>query len=388
MLGLILAAFSGLAFAKQNLTCQMTPAYPPPANASVEWYTVNLDLAAGDRWTPLVTKKATEIAALIKVITAFIPDKILKILLAKCAANVKAEFLDRFPEDYGKEIQGIAQATRIPICDLIVYNLAYEVLGGCTSVVAQDSNGGIHHGRNLDFGLGPYNGTEQQWQLTDALRPLIYNVNYTKGGKQLFVGVHYAGYVGTLTAVKKGAFSLTVDSRFDDTYEHFFVEWLKNKSDTANFLSFLTRQAFESQTSYTTALDFLTHKDMVGPSYIILGGQAPGEGSVITNSPNTTFALDIWPIAKGLPKANPFYVLQTNYDHWVNPPIFDDRQAPAEDCMNKLGSAQMSKEALYNVLHAHPNRNRLTTYTTLLDVQQGLMETSIQYCYETGCAPW
>jgi len=56
--------------------------------------------------------------------------------------------------------------------------------------------------------------------------------------------------------------------------------------------------------------------------------------------------------------------------------------------MNKLGSAGISKESLYNVLHAHPNRNRLTTYTTLLDAEAGTMETSIQYCTEPGCVPW
>jgi len=310
------------------------------------------------------------------------------VLLAKCALEAKEEFLARFPEDYGAELQAIATATKIPICEIIIYNLAYEVLGGCTSIVAQDAQGNIHHARNLDFGLGPFNGTEKQWQLTDALRPLIYNVNFTKGGKTLFTGVHYAGYIGALTAVKQGAFSLTIDSRFDDTFEYFFIEWLTNKSDTANFLTFMTRQAFETQNTYADALNYLTTKDMVGPSYIIVGGQAAGEGAVITNSPNQTKSRDVWSIPQGLPKTNPFFVLETNYDHWVNPPFFDNRRAPAEDCLNKLGSSGISKESLYNVLHAYPNRNRLTTYTTLLDVKAGLLETSLQYCLEAGCPPW
>jgi len=374
--------------ATQNLTCQMTPAYPPPANASVPWYEVNLDLPAKERWTAIVTPKAAEIAAMITVITRLIPDVILKPVLAKCALDAKAEFLDRFPEDYGAEIQSIAQATKIPICSLLVYNLAYEVLGGCTSIIIQDPSGYVRHGRNLDFGLGPFNASEVQWQLTDALRPLIFNAKYTKGGKTIFTGVHYAGYIGTLTAVKQGAFSLTVDSRFDNTYSHFLVEWLKNKTDTANFLSFLTRQAFETQNDYASALTFLSTNDMVGPSYIILGGANAGEGAVITNGPNRTEAVNVWTLDKGLPKDKPYYLLQTNYDNWVAPPFFDNRQAPPEDCLNKLGQAGMTKENLYNVLHAHPNRNRLTTYTTLLDVKTGELENSIQFCKEEGCVPW
>jgi len=310
------------------------------------------------------------------------------VLLAKCALEAKEEFLARFPEDYGAELQAIATATKIPICEIIVYNLAYEILGGCTSVVAEDAAGNIHHARNLDFGLGPFNGSEMQWQLTDALRPLIFNVNFTKGGNVLFSGVHYAGYIGALTHVKKGAFSLTIDSRFDDSFEKFLIKWLTNKSDTANFLTFMTRQAFETQNSYTDALNYLTTKNMVGPSFIIVGGQAAGEGAVITNAPNRTKSLDVWPISQGLPKDKPFYVLETNYDHWANPPFFDNRRAPAEDCMNKLGQAGVTKEALYNVLHAYPNRNRLTTYTTLLNVKEGSMETSLQYCLEKDCPPW
>jgi len=378
----------GVAFAGQSLTCQSTPAYPPPANSSAPWYVVDLDKPAGQRWTAMVAPKGPQIQAMINVMTQFIPEKILKVLLAKCALDAKSEFLDRFPEDYGAELQAIATATKIPICEIIVYNLAYEILGGCTSVVAEDAAGNIHHARNLDFGLGPFNGSEMQWQLTDALRPLIFNVNFTKGGNVLFSGVHYAGYIGALTAVKKGAFSLTIDSRFDDSFEKFLIEWLTNKSDTANFLTFMTRQAFETQNSYTDALNYLTTKNMVGPSFIIVGGQAAGEGAVITNAPNRTKSLDVWPISQGLPKDKPFYVLETNYDHWANPPFFDNRRAPAEDCMNKLGQAGVTKEALYNVLHAYPNRNRLTTYTTLLNVKEGSMETSLQYCLEKDCPPW
>jgi len=204
----------------------------------------------------------------------------------------------------------------------------------------------------------------------------------------LFYGVHYAGYVGTLTAVKKGAFSLTVDSRFDDTLSYFLIHWLFDRTDKANFLSFLTRQAFESKDDYASALSYLSTQDMVGPSYIILGGPNAGEGAVITNGPNRTQAVNVWTLDKGLPKDKPYYLLQTNYDNWVQPPFFDNRNAPAEDCLNKLGQAGMTKENLYNVLHAHPNRNRLTTYTTLLDVKTGELENSVQYCKEQGCVPW
>merc|ERR1712179_155796 len=129
---------------------------------------------------------------------------------------------------------------------------------------------------------------------------------------------------------------------------------------------------------------------MVGPSYVTIGGLQKGEGAVITNTVNTTTAVDVMTIGNGYPKSGsePFCVLQTNYDNWVSPPFFDDRRDPVVDCMNQIGTQGLTKETLYNVLHAHPNRNRLTTYTTLMSASEGLFENSIQYCEEEGCAPW
>merc|ERR1712072_126034 len=56
---------------------------------------------------------------------------------------------------YGEEIKGMAAATGVNVSDLAILNMAYEITGGCTSIVAQDANGKIFHGRNLDFGPFP-----------------------------------------------------------------------------------------------------------------------------------------------------------------------------------------------------------------------------------------
>jgi acid ceramidase len=37
--------------------------------------------------------------------------------------------------------------------EIVLYNIFYEIFTLCTSIVAQDDNGNILHGRNLDFGL-------------------------------------------------------------------------------------------------------------------------------------------------------------------------------------------------------------------------------------------
>lgn len=37
--------------------------------------------------------------------------------------------------------------------EIVLYNIFYEVSSLCTSVVAEDQNGKVIHGRSLDFGL-------------------------------------------------------------------------------------------------------------------------------------------------------------------------------------------------------------------------------------------
>lgn len=371
--------------------CEMQPAYPPPANASMPTYTVSLDAAPKDRWPALVKPVAAQIGALLNTIIQYVPKKFLEKFEARCDSNAPAEFLDRFPAPYGDEIQSIADATGLDICTLIIYNIAYEVLGGCTSIVAEDSSGNVYHGRNLDFGLGPFNGTEMQWQMTDALRPLLSTIVFTKGGQTVYTSVHYLGYVGFLTAVKKGAFTITVDTRFDNNYDKYLFDWLNDKTDTAHFLSFLTRDTMDQEADFDSAVQRLAHTTMIGPSYVIIGGAKKGEGMVITNGPNTTTALNLWPMSSGYPKNSttaPWYLVQTNYDNWVEPPFFDNRRDPAIDCMNEIGSNKFDLTQMYNVLHAHPNRNRLTTYTSLMSAATGHIESSKQYCDEKGCVPW
>lgn len=107
-----------------------------------------------------------------------------------------SSILSRFPSDYGQELVGISNISGIELSDIILYNIIFEIYGYCTSIVAQDTNGNLYHGRNLDFGeFPPVNWTDDQWQLTQLLRPILFNANFTKGGKTLYKTVVFAGYI-------------------------------------------------------------------------------------------------------------------------------------------------------------------------------------------------
>jgi N-acylethanolamine-hydrolysing acid amidase len=59
---------------------------------------------------------------------------------------------------YADEITAGANKLGIPLGTATLLNVVYEAAAACTSIIAQDSQGNIYHGRNLD------------WDLADTLR--------------------------------------------------------------------------------------------------------------------------------------------------------------------------------------------------------------------------
>jgi acid ceramidase len=111
--------------------------------------------------------------------------------------------VDTLPAPYPDEIKGIADATGLPLGDLALYNMFYEVFTLCTSIVGQDSQGKMYHARNLDFGLFlGWDTKNDTWLLSELLRPLIINVNYTRSGVLKYKTVTFVGFVGVITGVK------------------------------------------------------------------------------------------------------------------------------------------------------------------------------------------
>lgn len=359
----------------------ITNAYPP-TESPVGWEVVNLDLPANQRYNDLASKKTKQLYNLlsyIKNFTSFIMDGKLFGYIDKDLGPLA----DTLPAPYGDEIKGLATATGIPLGEVVLYNIFYEVFTVCTSIVAEDKTGNLFHARNLDFGLFlGWDNKTNTWALSEILRTLIVNIDYQKNGKTVYKTVSFAGYVGVLSGMKPGVMTLTLNERFNiDGGFIGIIEWILGKRD-AKWSSFLSRDVLETATSYKQALDMLANEEVLAPVYYILGGTKSGEGVVITRS--RTKCLDQMSLN---PTNKTWFVLETNYDNWKPPLIIDDRRTPGKACMNKMGQENVSFKGLYNVLSTQPVLNKLTTYTTLMQASSGKMETYIRNCADP-CFPW
>ncbi|XP_062864953.1 acid ceramidase [Trichomycterus rosablanca] len=367
----------------EDCRSDMYPPSGPTFKGQVKVYTVNLDLPPRKRWSEVITEKKNDLVSMIQSIKDLADALVPSGKLVDLVDRVLPMMIDTLPYPFNEEIKGIADASGVPLGEVILFNIFYEVFTVCTSIVAEDPDGNLVHARNLDFGL--FMGWEvknHSWIITEKLKPLVVSVDFQRNNQTVFKSTNFAGYVGMLTGIRPHLFTLTMNERFslDGGYIG-ILEWILGKRD-GMWMSFLTRSVLENATSYTEAKKLLSDTKLLAPAYFILGGNQSGEACIITRSRTHS----IHPLELDI-KSGRWYVLETNYDHWKEPLFLDDRRTPAMKCMNQTAQANISVKTIYNVLSTKPVLNKLTTYTTLMEVSKGTLESFIRDC-PNPCMPW
>ncbi|XP_050710880.1 acid ceramidase-like [Eriocheir sinensis] len=383
--------------AAEAVTVQKSPfvgcevnAFPPNKSAAVPKYVINLNLAPQDRWTQLITDKRDQLRALVSDMR-----NLTRGLLGDWLFNVVINNLDHLtttlPSPYREEVEGISKASGLLVSEVTLYNIFYEVFTFCTSIIGQDANGKLYHGRNLDFGLFlGWNPKEHTWKVAELLKPLVVQQEWQRDGKTVYESVNYAGYVGVMTAVKKDKFTFSLDERF--VMEGGYVgllEWMLLGDHKQKWNAFITREVMEGAETYEAAKHMLSHTRLLAPVYFILGGAKPGQGTIITRWRDNFHTDDLSTklSTSSSSSSSAWFLVETNYDQWVSPPFYDDRRTPAVHCLRAAGRANMSLPLLYNVLSTRPVLNKLTTYTSLMQVNSGEIGAWLRSC-DDPCWPW
>uniref|UniRef100_A0A914ECW2 ceramidase n=1 Tax=Acrobeloides nanus TaxID=290746 RepID=A0A914ECW2_9BILA len=259
------------------------------ANDSVHvpWFTIDLDQDPQTRWTEVGKAYGQKMQVAISTVNTTLQAFGLGALWDSLL-ELMDPGLAHLQEPYHSELIGLANVTGLPIQQLTLLNLFYEISKGCTSIVAEDPTGRIYHARNQDFGtFFIWKTTDHQWGQTDALRDLLVNLNFVKDGKLLFKGVTFAGHLGILTGLKPNTFTLSTNARFGSTIPE-MISYFKNGSLGRNFLMYIDRDVLINATSYDEAVAYIQSVPMYASAYYIVGGAKSGEGAIITRSPNAT----------------------------------------------------------------------------------------------------
>lgn len=318
---------------------------PPPQPATgvtkdVPTFTIDLDAPAQQRWVAAVTQLKWAYPKVLDYILTKVPKAVMPALEA-----VMADFDKYAPAPYGDEMRGVAAASGYPLGDIVLMNLFYELESGCTSIVAGNANGTIYHGRNLDFDI-------------PGLQNITAMVNFVKDGQVAYRGTTFVGYVGLLTGVRPGAFSVSVDERWTKTgniwTNAFEAMFLGGQS-----IGFFLRSTLAEETSFANALSVVQTTPLISVSYIILGGITHGEGAVVTR--NREAAIDTHMLAP----PDRWYLVETNYEWWRPTEPQDNRRLPAEKHMNQSSYEAITGDFIFtHVTSQFNNLNSETVYTT------------------------
>jgi len=342
-------------------------------------YTLNLDLAPEDRWTAIAAEFKDEVPAIIAYFEDYIPKWLIPYIW-----DIGADIQSYFPPVYAREMTGIAKAMGLEIGTVVAMNLIYQIEhigqscntsnttgpvpncppkellepshepGLCTSGLVPDESGTMFHARNLD------------WNIPQPLRKLMVDVDYTKGGKVIFTGSQLVGYVGLLHGARHGGWSYSLNARDKggDIVGNLLQALLRKSLTPAQHV----RQVMESTATFADAVEALSTGPLVNMAYLNLAGAAPREAAVISRGRDR--AVDVWKLSKTPSAAEkvgeaPFFLLQTNYDHWEPAPSYDDRRDPAIAHLKTLGQPNVKPASLLKVMTTWPTFNHHTDFTII-----------------------
>ncbi|BDD06736.1 C45 family autoproteolytic acyltransferase/hydolase [Aureibacter tunicatorum] len=220
---------------------------------------VNLDLPASQRWSFLNDYKV-ELDELLEYYLNDFEDAgfIFENIGDYKSAVISKELLE--------EIDFISSISRFSPDQVLVANLYYDVLKfyfGCT-VFAFHNQETVFHARNLDWHTD-----------NDLLGKYSKVFHFERHGKIVFKTVGWPGFIGALSGMKPGKFSLTLNA----VLSH-------EAPQISTPISFLLRDILEHNNSFDEARERLEQSSLASDSLILLSGVEKNELAVIERTPS------------------------------------------------------------------------------------------------------
>ena len=344
-------------------TVPLSIAETSPSPLEIPVKVINLDLAPRLRWQSVVRDLLAApgfnytYGPVIDYITSKYGKEVVELL-----DIISGDLESYLIPEYVDELRGCADAVQaagygnlLPLQTIVTLNLLYELTTFCTSIVSEDSQEKIWHSRNMDWSFGH-----------ESMKNITIIADFQQGGITQYKTITWVGYVGALTGMRPGVFSVTVDQRFTIDVLATLQAIIRLILHKGVSVGFLTRDALAHNMTFQAALDTLTYTPLTISAYFIVGGIKHNEGAVITRKEEHT---NVWKMPDG---PQPWFILETNYDHEWEPPHIDDRRKLAIEAMEKMGQENVNAENLFHVMETPASNgtrgvlNSLTQYTVIM----------------------
>jgi len=318
-------------------------------NISAHSATINLDAPPEDRYRDVCTKyKSVMEIDLQEIWDHVVPQNVQRII-----ERIPLEGL--IPDEMRDELKGMFACTNFSTEQQFVFSFLYEVVAWtqkekmCTTIVAWSAKDErIIHGHNLDFFC------------SEQFRNLSIDYSFTKNGSVAYRCTGILGTVGFEHCMAPGKFAISINERDVGHLWENIEDIIEKRSEVTYLLGKMMKQD-----SYKSALEMAQTDLLDAPVYFILSGVAKDEGAVVSR--NNSLTVDTWTLDVDNGR---WFILETNYDHWLPPPADDNRRDPGNKHMAALGGS-CSYQDMFEVLSMEPTLNNDTIWTGVCSATTG-----------------
>lgn len=313
-------------------------------------YIIDLDLPPNQRWTQLFNDHKQQCLNAVKELDKIVSGSMLGRIVAFTAENIAYLYGMAGRALYIEEIRANAELMGISVGKAILFQLVYEMSAMCTSI-GSTVNGEMIHYRTMDWDM-------------QFLKDLTVSLEFTRKGKTLFHAVSWVGYIGILTAMVPGKYSLSINFRQTGTSLLSNVTRLMAEYYP---IGYLCREILESDYSVDEAINRLKTEELVAPCYITIC--RPDSVMVIARDRSAIANL----------RLSNSHCIQTNRDYG---------QVGGENILYSLERYELADkvistfkgdkyEDLVKVLSVKPIINEETIYITVMIPSTGTIKTII-----------
>ncbi len=243
---------------------------------------------------------------------------------------------------------------------------------GCFSIVAQDQDNHIRHGRNLDFFA--------------IFRNVVIAIDWKKNKEPFGRSVSFAGLFDVLTFVKPNAFSFSMNLRNTNALTLYEIHRLAKDGWHPGTISirdemFKTNSYSEVVAVFSDPRQFQT----ISSGYYIFGGVDAGEGVIIAYDCNQARSFPLGTSGAYYNQGHEWFIAQDNTDPEVPDSPEDPRRLIAINGLKTLGQKKgASFNGLWMVLSSPGQNTRgvlndSTLFTALMSARSGKLEAYPRY---------
>jgi len=352
----------------------------------VKTFDIDLDTEPAHRWDEAVAAMRPQtLAALTMVGKAFeylaskaATDGIdLNTDVVNVVANLDKLFADT--PDQAEEMKGLALALGVSLVEVVKLNVFYEISGACTSTLANDyEHQDIVHGRNLDYDV-------------QLLPDIVINARFKKGTEVVFECTTFLGYVGCLTGMAPGKFSISLNQRDTDGYKGWDAYMLAMKQGAWGY-GFFIRNRLSQRLSWREMVRDAASTLFARAAYLAIGGVKLDEAVILQRDTdsvegsrwmNASLRSEFLDLAQ-VPYSKVFdgqpFVFVTNYDTFAKASAAHDaRSNTAWKLLNALAPKGYSVESVKQVMDFEGNSTlhqgltvQSTTFTAEMVAARGI----------------